>query len=373
MTEAPAAPGSAQQGAPAAPASTAVVTAKPEPRQTIIVSSEVPVLDTGMFEQMQRVARIMAHSNMLPEHLVKYKDRNTLMTQEEAFANCFLVVNQAVRWRMDPFGLAQHVFIERGRIGYEGKLVAAVINTHPMVESRLSYSYSGDGPARKITVTGKLKGDANPLTVEGTFADWHTVDKEGHVKDSWRKGPDQMLSYRGAREWARRHLPEAMLGVHTEDELDQIALPRDLTSPLAEGARGAAAHLRTLVGAEPGAEHPPATAAGAPAAPPAPAEGKAEAPAAAAETAKAQPAKAEPEPERQAEAEPKQPQKAEGKPKGSPKILREFLQQLSKAPNSNELGAFFEDHKLYSWQEGEAKQISEAYEKRRAELKDKGK
>jgi uncharacterized protein (DUF1501 family) len=42
-----------------------------------------------------------------------------------------------------------------------------------------------------------------------------------------------MLAYRGAREWARRYMPEAVLGIHADDDLaaPSSVTMRDITPP----------------------------------------------------------------------------------------------------------------------------------------------
>lgn len=217
-------------------------------REMITVESNIPVMDTGKLEHMQRIATILATSGLVPEHLNRIRKvkggQEIEISAAEAVANCFLVVNQAVRWQMDPFAVAQGVFVTKGKIGYEGKLIAAVINTHPMLEKRLSYTFDGEvgKPTRRVTVSGRIKGDPANLTVEGTVGQWRTDN------DAWSKSGDQMLTYRGAREWARRYMPEAVLGVYADDELDApLPVERDVTP--AQPERSASARLAAAVGA----------------------------------------------------------------------------------------------------------------------------
>lgn len=158
-------------------------------------------MNPEVFGQIQRVAKLMCHASLAPKHL----------QGEGKMADCFLVVGQALRWGMDPFAVAQGTFTLSGKLGYEGKLVAAVVNRH--LARNLDYSYHGEGQERRVTVTGTLKGEQRARTVEGSLMGWRTQNEQ------WTKNPDQMLAYRGAREWARRHMPEAILGVMTEDEI----------------------------------------------------------------------------------------------------------------------------------------------------------
>src|SRR6185437_11744430 len=98
-------------------------------KEVRIVSDPIPVLDTARFEHMQRIATVMAASNLIPDSLCMTgeKDNKALLPQAQVIANCFLVVNQAVRWGMDPFAVAQCVSVVHGKLCYEGKLIAAII------------------------------------------------------------------------------------------------------------------------------------------------------------------------------------------------------------------------------------------------------
>jgi len=160
--------------------------------------------DPAKFEHGQRVAKMLATSMTLPAHL-----KNNL-------ADCFLVYAQAMRWGMDPSAVMQHCYVLQGKLGYEGKLVAAVVNASPNLKTKLNYEYSGSGQQRQVRVFGTLKGEDKPREVIGTVAAWKTNNGQ------WNTQTDQMLSYRGAREWARRHMPETLLGVYADDELPEV-------------------------------------------------------------------------------------------------------------------------------------------------------
>jgi hypothetical protein len=192
---------------PAEQAPSALATAKPAP-VTVDFDPDDPValyMNSGVFAQLQRVAKMMAASSLVPEYL-RGKE-----------ADCALIAAQAFRWRMDPFAAAAHSFALRGKLGYEGKLVAALVNSHPKIQGNLDYEYAGTRgtPERTVRVIGRLKGEAKDRTVEGSAKEWATDNEQ------WKKGQDQMLSYRGAREWARRHMPEVLLGIQSDDEITE--------------------------------------------------------------------------------------------------------------------------------------------------------
>jgi hypothetical protein len=148
-----------------------------------------------------RLAEMMAKGKMVPEHL-----RNP--------SDMLMVIEQACRWGMSPFAVAQCTAIVRGRISYEGKLVSAAINASGILQGRLDYEFSGEGAARAVTARGTLRGEDKPREVVVTLASAKTDNEH------WKKSPDQMLTYHAARVWARRHAPEVMLGVYSPEEFD---------------------------------------------------------------------------------------------------------------------------------------------------------
>lgn len=167
------------------------------------------LMDTARFEHLQRIARMLGNSALTPKHLHG-------STPEETLANCFRVVNQAIRWQFDPFAVADETYVVSGKLGYQGKLVAAVIHTRAGLEGRLTCSFEGTGDKRKITITGKFRHESDPRIITLEVGQAKTQNK------LWTVDPDQKLWYSGVIKWARRHCPEVIMGVLTEDDLERM-------------------------------------------------------------------------------------------------------------------------------------------------------
>lgn len=195
------------------------VTQLPKPKgtqQQVSVDVNNPTslyLDTAVFAQLNRVATMMCSSGLAPKHL----------QGPDKIADCILVVAQALRWKSDPFAVAQHTFVTQGKLGYEGKLIAAMVNSSGKLKENLNYEFSGEGDGRKVVVSGTLKSSDKTREIDGDVGRWKTANK------FWKDNPDQMLAYRGAREWARRHMPEVLLGVNSEEEIAPRAQMVDVT------------------------------------------------------------------------------------------------------------------------------------------------
>lgn len=166
------------------------------------------LLDGDRFEQLQRVSRLMANSSLTPKHL---RGQN----EAETIGNCFRVVNQAIRWGFDPFAVADESYVVQGKLGYQGKLVAAVVNARAGLAGKLRATYSGSGMQRTVTIFGKFRDEAEPREISLTLQQAKTSNQ------MWEKDPDQKLYYSGVIKWARRHCPELILGTLTEDELHE--------------------------------------------------------------------------------------------------------------------------------------------------------
>ncbi|MNM48488.1 RecT family protein [compost metagenome] len=174
----------------------------PLQQQQISTGQRMNALVPNNIGEALQLADIMAQANLMPEHL------------RGKPGDCLLVVMQAQRWGMDAVSVAQSTAVVRGKLCYEGKLVAAALYAMGAIDGRLRYEFSGTGQNRCVRVTGKPRGTASEQVVEGTVADWQTNN------DAWKRQPDDMLVYRGTRQWARRYAPDAMLGVYTPDEME---------------------------------------------------------------------------------------------------------------------------------------------------------
>lgn len=154
--------------------------------------------------QAMKLAEMMANSTLIPTHL------------QGKSGDCFQIIEQAMRWQMSPFAVAQSSSVISGKLMFEGKLVAAAVNNSGLLSKTLDCRYEGTGENRSIYVFGTLKGEPGPREIGLYLRDARTKNAV------WTTQPDQQLFYAGARVWARRHTPEVMLGVYTPDEVPHM-------------------------------------------------------------------------------------------------------------------------------------------------------
>lgn len=210
------------------------------------------LLDKETFQQIAEIASVMASASLIPTSLSHEGsgDRMKPLPPETVRANCFLVANQAIKWRMDPFAVAQCCSVVHGRLMFEGKLVAAVLEANLGI--KLVHAYGKWDKANEACILGE-DGAGDDLAIRigegrynedgvavfaGRFVDGHVgAWKTTGTNSPWRPGRNRvMLIYRGSREFARIFEPGVMLGVITDDEYDPAYNARDITPARTEAA-----------------------------------------------------------------------------------------------------------------------------------------
>jgi hypothetical protein len=144
---------------------------------------------------------------------------------------CYAIVVRAVRWRMDPFFVAEQSYLVKNpktgeeKIAFMAQLIIAVINARAPLQKKLFAVYSGEGDALMATIYGLPRGQTEPLDYETPtlkeLIDVKGRNDYGNVKGSplYDNDPKQALWYYGARGFCRRHFPEVLAGVYDGDEL----------------------------------------------------------------------------------------------------------------------------------------------------------
>jgi hypothetical protein len=155
----------------------------------------------------------------------------------KAFRNepalCFSVVNLAVKWGMDPYAVIKKAYVVNDVVAFEAQLVHALVLVKAPIVGRVRNEFTGEGPSRRCRVWATLAPHvANP---DGADPEYESP-LFGVIKPKnsplWINDPDQQLFYFSVRAFARRHFPEILLGVYSEDEIDRGRPPADAIAPL---------------------------------------------------------------------------------------------------------------------------------------------
>ncbi|MRT37105.1 hypothetical protein GJV03_08020 [Acinetobacter sp. RIT698] len=139
--------------------------------------------------------------------------------------DCLAITMQAMQWGMNPFAVAQKTHLVNGNLGYEAQLVNAVIINRAPIIGRPDYQWFGDwskvdgktckDPNIGVTVSVVLKGENQPRVLDVSFAQVGTTRNS----PNWVNDPKQQIAYLAIKKLSRLHFPDVILGVYTEDEL----------------------------------------------------------------------------------------------------------------------------------------------------------
>lgn len=186
------------------------------------------------FELMQRAARLLSASTLVPVHYRQFTEKKNaqgvLETIENpnAIANCVVALNMAQRLNADPLMVMQNLYVIEGRPSWSSQWIIAVINDSgqfsklkyeltELGEQEVTYTTSQwqDGPnGRRQKVdrehTVKIRNvqciawaieRESGERIEGPPVSMEMAVKEGWFGKSgskWQTMPDMMLRYRSA-------------------------------------------------------------------------------------------------------------------------------------------------------------------------------
>ena len=160
------------------------------------------------FEHMQRVAKMLAASDIIPESY-----RNNV-------ANCMIASMTASDMGKTPIFVMNNADIIYGKIAWKSTYIASAIKASGEFSS-LRYKYN----EAKTECTAYAKDLVTGEIVYGTTITMEMATAEGWTKrkgNKWNVMREQMLAYRAATFFGRLYTPGLLNGMQTVDEAIDI-------------------------------------------------------------------------------------------------------------------------------------------------------
>jgi hypothetical protein len=221
-----------QAQADAARSVTVAADAPPAPPLNLTSPALRIMLDDRLFERCQSIARFMSNAHgMLPDHLIGQP------------AACFAVVNRALAWNLDPYAVGACTYpTPGGRVGFEGKLVSAVLEASGRLIGGMKFRHLGDwsklvgkfvqktskkgrpymAPAWTdadevglgVEISAHIRGEAEPRSFEFWLV-------QAHPRNStlWATDPRTQIVYLATRRFANLVVPHLFMGLPFDGEL----------------------------------------------------------------------------------------------------------------------------------------------------------
>lgn len=219
-----------------------VVVAQPTPSSAV-----VNFFDPTQFETMQRVCKMFASSELVPD-MYKASDKNPI---EKAVSNCMIAIEIAQRIGASPLMVMQNMVPIYGKPSWSSKFLVATVNTCGRFNP-LQYRFAEKGMlgtveytdyewqgGRKVAVQKQFDGkktmdieciaytsakgsdqvlESSPVSIRLAIQEgWYT--KNG---SKWQTMTKQMLMYRAASFWTSAYAPELSMGMRTVEEQQDI-------------------------------------------------------------------------------------------------------------------------------------------------------
>lgn len=219
-----------------------VVVAQPTPSSAV-----VNFFDPTQFETMQRVCKMFASSELVPD-MYKASDKNPI---EKAVSNCMIAIEIAQRIGASPLMVMQNMVPIYGKPSWSSKFLVATVNTCGRFNP-LQYRFTEKGMlgmveytdyewqgGRKVAVQKQFDGkkimdieciaytsakgsdqvlESSPVSIRLSIQEgWYT--KNG---SKWQTMTKQMLMYRAASFWTSAYAPELSMGMRTVEEQQDI-------------------------------------------------------------------------------------------------------------------------------------------------------
>lgn len=216
-----------------------------ETKKDLVVAEQQPPLtdvfsNVKAFTDAQRICKALTQSGIVP---VSYQGDQNL-------PNAMVALEMANRIGISPISVMQNLHVIEGRPSWSSNFIISMLNSSGKF-TPLRFKYENRGPKKFIRsykkwskakncyedfkeeaeaediicsayATDKLTGEV----IEGPEASVEMAMQEGWLTKNgskWRTMPKLMLAYRAAAFFGRLYAPELLLGIHSDDELNDIA------------------------------------------------------------------------------------------------------------------------------------------------------
>lgn len=174
---------------------------------------------TSMIEKYgaPKTAEFLSQSSFVPEN---YRGKA---------ADCLIAIDFSQRVHIAPLTVMQNLYVVKGKPSWSGQFcMALILASSNFANVRVVYTGTKGTDNRGCYVTALRTSDGS--VVDGTEVTISMAKAEGWISNpKWKNMPEQMLAYRAAAFFARVHCPEALLGIQTVEEVEDVDATRAST------------------------------------------------------------------------------------------------------------------------------------------------
>jgi hypothetical protein len=177
----------------------------PREREMILVERE--------FAMLQRKGQALAASSIIPKDF-----QNNL-------PNCMIAMEMAQRLNTGELEIMQNLYVIHGRPSFSASYLIAKVNNSSILKGRLKFEMVGEAGTDDYGCFAYGIDSDTEEKLCGTVITVRMAKAQGWWGKNGSKWPDmtdQMLQYRAASFWSRVYAPDATMGMHTVEEVQEI-------------------------------------------------------------------------------------------------------------------------------------------------------
>lgn len=188
--------------------------------EIVIQEQQSHELSTGVFSTLENfkeifdIGKMFASSSLVPQ---AYQGKPM---------DCTIAVDMANRMGVSPMMVMQNLYVVKGKPSWSGQACTSLIMASNKFKN-VKHVYTGERGSDSRGCYVEAIRVENGEIVQGTEVTIAMAKSEGWMSNSkWKNMPEQMLAYRASAFFARVHIPNALMGVYVEGEVDDSVKPK---------------------------------------------------------------------------------------------------------------------------------------------------
>jgi hypothetical protein len=181
----------------------------PAPR----TSAPPMTMNIETMREIYQIASIFSASNLVPEC---YRGGEKSVGR----ANCFAALSMGFELNITPMQALSHIVVVKGRPAIDGQLAISLANARAPITGGIQYDEGGEGDKQYCRAFAVDKETGEERSYKLTIADAKKAGWFNNSSSHWNKDPRLMLRYRAASYLVRTTYPDAVMGLHTVEELE---------------------------------------------------------------------------------------------------------------------------------------------------------
>ena len=162
------------------------------------------------FKDIFNIGKMFASSTLVPQ---AYQNKPM---------DCTIAVDMANRMGVSPMMVMQNLYVVKGKPSWSGQACMSMINASPKFKNAKPVYFGEKGTDSRGCRIEAIEVETGNL-IQGTDVTIKMAKEEGWLSNTkWKNMPEQMLAYRAAAFFARIYIPNALMGVVVEGEVEDI-------------------------------------------------------------------------------------------------------------------------------------------------------